>query len=92
MYNIAQGNPPQLPAKDQLSPEGIEFLKRCFEKDPRKRASATELLQCDWIMTIRQQVVVGNEVDSGYGQFSGSEAGSVSSTSARTSRQNSSVF
>ncbi|CAI4213701.1 unnamed protein product [Parascedosporium putredinis] len=25
MYNIAQGNPPQLPSTDQLSPEGIDF-------------------------------------------------------------------
>ena len=90
MYNIAQGNPPQLPSKDQLSPEGIEFLKRCFEKDPRRRASAAELLQCEWIMTIRQQVVVGGGVDSS--QSSGSDAGSVTSNSARTSRQNSGVF
>lgn len=91
MYNIAQGNPPQLPSKDQLSPEGIEFLKRCFEKDPRRRASATELLQCEWIMTIRQQVVVGGGVDAS-SQYSGSDTGSVASNSARTSRQNSSAF
>lgn len=90
MYNIAQGNPPQLPSKDQLSPEGIEFLKRCFEKDARRRASAAELLQCEWIMTIRQQVVVGGGVDAS--SYSGSETGSVSSNSARTSRQNSSAF
>lgn len=82
MYNIAQGNPPQLPSKDQLSDEGIDFLKRCFEKDPRKRASAAELLQCEWIMKIRQQVVVG-----------GSDgASSEGSSSAKSSRQNSGVF
>lgn len=81
MYNIAQGNPPQLPSKDQLSPEGIEFLKRCFDKDPRRRASAAELLQCDWIMKIRQQVVVG-----------GGDSTSEGSNSSRSSRQNSSVF
>lgn len=80
MYNIAQGNPPQLPSKDQLSDEGIEFLKRCFDKDPRRRASAAELLQCEWIMTIRQQVVVGDT------------SSSESSGSARSSRQNSGVF
>ncbi|MCJ1344755.1 Suppressor of Sensor Kinase (SLN1) [Peltigera leucophlebia] len=89
MYNIAQGNPPQLPSRDQLSFEGIEFLKRCFEKDPRRRASAAELLQCEWIMTIRQQVVVGGGGDSSSSQ--GSETGSVASMSARTSRQNSNV-
>lgn len=57
MYNIAQGNPPQLPTTDQLSPAGIDFLKRCFTRDPGKRASAVELLQHEWIMTIRSQVV-----------------------------------
>lgn len=82
MYNIAQGNPPQLPSKDQLSPEGIEFLKRCFDRDPKRRASAAELLQCEWIMTIRQQVVVGS---------GGSEEGS-SPGSAHSSRVNSSQF
>ncbi|KAJ0121602.1 hypothetical protein J7T55_008768 [Diaporthe amygdali] len=57
MYNIAQGNPPQLPTPDQLSPEGIDFLKRCFSRDSTKRATAVELLQHDWIMTIRNRVV-----------------------------------
>lgn len=57
MYNIAQGNPPQLPGPDQLSPQGIDFLKRCFVRDPRKRASAVELLQHEWIMFIRSQVI-----------------------------------
>lgn len=57
MYNIAQGNPPQLPTPDQLSPEGIDFLKRCFVRDSRKRATALELLQHEWIMTIRNRVV-----------------------------------
>ncbi|KZF26279.1 MAP kinase [Xylona heveae TC161] len=56
MYNIAQGNPPQLPAKDQLSEAGIDFLKKCFERDPSKRSSAAELLQHEWIMAIKRQV------------------------------------
>ncbi|KAI4255435.1 MAG: hypothetical protein LQ352_002574 [Teloschistes flavicans] len=83
MYNIAQGNPPQLPSRDQLSSEGIEFLKRCFERDSKRRASAAELLQCEWIMTIRQQVVVGG----GAGSDEGSSPGS-----AHASRVNSSQF
>ncbi len=57
MYNIAQGNPPQLPASDQLSPQGLDFLKRCFVRDSNKRATAVELLQHEWIMTIRNRVV-----------------------------------
>ena len=86
MYNIAQGNPPQLPSRDQLSAEGIEFLKRCFERDPKRRGSAAELLQSEWIMRIRQQVVVGG---AGEVQTPSSESGSASSHS---SRQNSSTF
>ncbi|KAK3694067.1 hypothetical protein B0T22DRAFT_60484 [Podospora appendiculata] len=57
MYNIAQGNPPQFPSPDQLSPQGMDFLKRCFVRDSKKRATAVELLQHEWIMTIRTRVV-----------------------------------
>lgn len=56
MYHIAQGDPPQLPSRDQLSDTGIDFLKKCFERDPAKRASAVELLQHEWIMTLRAQL------------------------------------
>ncbi|CAK7228913.1 Suppressor of Sensor Kinase (SLN1) [Sporothrix bragantina] len=57
MYNIAQGNPPQLPSPDQLSPEGIDFLKCCFRRDSSKRSTAIDLLQHEWIMGIRNRVV-----------------------------------
>jgi mitogen-activated protein kinase kinase kinase len=56
MYNIAQGNPPQFPTSDQLSEVGMDFLKKCFERDPAKRSSAAELLQHDWIMQLRSQL------------------------------------
>lgn len=85
MYNIAQGNPPQLPTKEQLSPEGIKFLKKCFERDPKKRATAAELLQSGWIIQIRQQVALGGESDI-------QTPGSDSSSTGYTSRQNSSTF
>ncbi|KAG9238722.1 putative MAP kinase [Amylocarpus encephaloides] len=67
MYNIAQGNPPQLPSPDQLSPQGIDFLKKCFVRDPKMRASAAELLQHEWIMTIKSQVAIdpGTPSDNG---------------------------
>ncbi|CAG8950602.1 hypothetical protein HYFRA_00002811 [Hymenoscyphus fraxineus] len=58
MYNIAQGNPPQLPSSEQLSPQGIDFLNRCFVRDPKLRASAAELLQHEWIMAIKSQVSI----------------------------------
>ncbi|KAH8808224.1 BOS4, mitogen-activated protein kinase [Xylogone sp. PMI_703] len=74
MYNIAQGNPPQLPSSDQLSPQGIDFLKRCFTRDPKKRASAPELLQHEWIMAIRSQVSIdpATPSDSGSSTYSAS--------------------
>ena len=56
MYNIAQGNSPTMPTEEQLSEQGIDFLKRCFMKDPAKRASAAELLQHEWILSIRSQL------------------------------------
>jgi mitogen-activated protein kinase kinase kinase len=74
MYNIAQGNPPQLPSSDQLSPEGIDFLRKCFIRDPKKRASAAELLQHEWIMAIKSQVAIdpGTPSDSGSSSHSNS--------------------
>ncbi|KYK56900.1 MAP kinase kinase kinase Czk3 [Drechmeria coniospora] len=57
MYNIAQGNPPQMPTSDQLGPEGVDFLKQCFCRDPKERPSAIELLQHEWVLAIRNQVV-----------------------------------
>lgn len=56
MYNIAQGNPPQLPSPDQLSEAGIDFLKKCFIRDSKLRATAAELLQHPWLAEIKTQV------------------------------------
>lgn len=82
MYNIAQGNPPQLPAPDQLSPQGIDFLTKCFARDPKQRPSAIELLQHEWIMTIRNQVVEPATPSDASGS---SQSPFVSTTSTRTS-------
>ncbi|KAJ9660344.1 Suppressor of Sensor Kinase (SLN1) [Neophaeococcomyces mojaviensis] len=54
MYNIANGNPPQMPTSDQLSPMGMDFLKRCFDRDPQRRSTAAELLQHPWIVEIKR--------------------------------------
>lgn len=86
MYNIAQGNTPQLPTRDQLSDTGIDFLSKCFERDPSKRASAVELLQHEWIMTLRAQLSLEPATPSDSG-FSGS-----SGSSGPNSRQNSTTF
>lgn len=84
MYNIAQGNPPQMPSREQLSQEGIDFLKSCFERDPRRRASAAELLQSEWIAQIKSQVIPYTP---------GSDGGELTASStSSSSRHNSSVF
>lgn len=83
MYNIAQGNQPSLPSCEQLSEVGIDFLRRCFECDPLRRSTAAELLQHEWIVSIRQQVVLEPATPS-------SENGSyASSSSGSLARQNS---
>ncbi|KAJ8105438.1 hypothetical protein OPT61_g10177 [Boeremia exigua] len=79
MYHIAQGDPPQLPSRDQLSEQGIDFLMKCFDRDPNKRASAVELLQHEWIMTLRAQLSLEPQTPST----------ETSSQSGSSSRQNS---
>ena len=71
MYNIAQGNPPQLPSPDQLSESGIDFLKRCFVRDPKDRATAMELLTHEWIVAIKSQVDIEPPTPSESGSSSG---------------------
>jgi mitogen-activated protein kinase kinase kinase len=83
MYNIAQGNTPQLPNHEQLSQPGIEFLDKCFDKDPGKRASAAELLQDAWIMALRSQLSLDPMTPAS------SESGSSGGFSGYSSRQNS---
>ncbi|KAI9885280.1 MAG: hypothetical protein M1823_002907 [Watsoniomyces obsoletus] len=58
MYNIAQGNSPPLPSQEELSDLGRDFLRRCFIRDPEQRSTAAELLQHEWIMIIKEQVVL----------------------------------
>lgn len=76
MYNIAQGNPPQMPSPDQLSPQGVDFIKKCFIRDPKKRASAPELLQHEWIVAIKNQVSIEPQTPSDSGSSQGSTRGS----------------
>lgn len=58
MYNIANGNPPSMPTEEQLSRLGIDFLRRCFERDPQRRSTAVELLQHPWINEIKMMAGV----------------------------------
>nr|POE50138.1 map kinase kinase kinase wis4 [Quercus suber] len=85
MYNIAQGQSPQMPTKDQVSETALDFLRRCFERDPVRRASAAELLQHEWIMSIKSQL----SLEPGTPQTPVSEGGYGSgSGSAHSSRHN----
>ncbi|KAL0076915.1 hypothetical protein J3Q64DRAFT_1684238, partial [Phycomyces blakesleeanus] len=49
MYHVVTGHPP-LPDVSQLSTLGIDFLKKCFTRNPNKRPSADELLSHPWIV------------------------------------------
>ncbi|KAK5137423.1 hypothetical protein LTR08_009001 [Meristemomyces frigidus] len=94
MYNIAQGHSPQMPARgEQMSDVGLDFLKRCFERDPVRRASAAELLQHEWILSIRSQLSLSAEGAPGTPQTplsaGGSEGGYASGGSGVSSRHNS---
>ena len=53
MWNIASGHSPQLPTADQLSCPGIDFLTKCFIRDPKQRPSAAELLQHEWVSRVK---------------------------------------
>ncbi|KAI8988853.1 hypothetical protein BDB01DRAFT_719571 [Pilobolus umbonatus] len=50
MYHVVTGHPP-LPDSSQLSPQGIDFLMKCFVRNPMQRPSAEELLKHPWIVT-----------------------------------------
>lgn len=54
MYHVAAGHVPQLPTKEELSPQGIDFLLRCLKQDPNKRSTAMELLLHPWMIEIRE--------------------------------------
>lgn len=84
MYNIAQGNPPKLPESDQLSEQGMDFLNKCFDRDPVKRASAAELLQHEWIALIKAQLDIEPQTPT--------DSSSGSMSSMNSSRQNSGVY
>ena len=86
MYNIAQGTRPHIPTSEQVSEAGLDFLKRCFERDPANRASAAELLQHEWILSIRSQL----SLEPSTPQTPASEGGSSGYASAGGSSANSS--
>ena len=55
---------PTLPTPDQLSPEGIAFLKRCFTINAHLRPSATELEEDPWILDLKASLEAEEEEQS----------------------------
>ena len=87
MYNIAQGHSPQMPTSEQMTELGLDFLRKCFERNPEKRASAAELLQHKWIVEIKSQLSLEPNTpqtpatENSFGSSTGS-GGMLSSTSS----------
>ncbi|KAI8883185.1 hypothetical protein K501DRAFT_219835 [Backusella circina FSU 941] len=50
MYHVVTGHPP-LPDASQITSLGIDFLKKCFIRNPMKRPTAEELLNHPWIQS-----------------------------------------
>lgn len=48
-FKETRGFPENAPTRDQCSPELWDFYTRVFERDPSKRATCGELLECDWL-------------------------------------------
>jgi serine/threonine protein kinase len=50
LFQIAKGMEPEYPS--HLSPEGIEFLKSCFQRDPKNRPTSLTLLNYPFVKDI----------------------------------------
>ncbi|CCK72067.1 mitogen-activated protein kinase kinase kinase SSK22 KNAG_0I02830 [Huiozyma naganishii CBS 8797] len=61
MYHVAAGHTPPLPSENEISDLGREFLERMLVADPKKRATAVELLVDPWIVQIRELAFKPNE-------------------------------
>ncbi|KAJ2742332.1 Suppressor of Sensor Kinase (SLN1) [Coemansia sp. BCRC 34301] len=48
MYQVVQGKP-RLPDASEISPDGMQFIKRCFARHPADRPQAEELLKDPWL-------------------------------------------
>ncbi|WCJ31081.1 mitogen-activated protein kinase kinase kinase 5 [Euphorbia peplus] len=51
MFKVLKDTPP---VPEALSPEGRDFLSRCFKRNPAERASASMLLEHRWLKNLQQ--------------------------------------
>jgi len=54
---IAKDDAPTLKNAQEFSPEFIDFLAKCLEKDAEKRFSAKSLMQHAWIINCSEQKI-----------------------------------
>lgn len=57
---VATKHPP-LPDPSQLSPAGIDFVRRCLEINPEERPSAEELLEHEWLRSLVADIGYENQ-------------------------------
>lgn len=81
-----------MPSPDQLSPQGIDFITKCFIRDPKKRASAPELLQHEWIVAIKNQVTIEPQTPSDSGSSQSSARGSFANWGTYQSSPSSAIL
>lgn len=89
IYQIAL-HPPQLPEPPAISPAGLDFLKKCFTRNPKDRPTVDELLQHEFVRHHEEEYelhILGlrktgassgrARTPSGTGSSAGSVAGSI---------------
>ena len=71
---VATKHPP-LPDPGQLSPEGINFIKRCLTIDPMSRPTAVELLDHEWMQEFAEAIDEFEESEANAMSYEGEENG-----------------
>lgn len=71
---VATKHPP-LPDAGQLSPKGINFIKRCLTIDPMSRPTAVELLDHDWMQEFAEAIDEFEESEANAMSYEGGENG-----------------
>eukprot|EP01122_Echinamoeba_exundans_P013058 TRINITY_DN5634_c0_g2_i1.p1 TRINITY_DN5634_c0_g2~~TRINITY_DN5634_c0_g2_i1.p1 ORF type:complete len:996 (+),score=278.15 TRINITY_DN5634_c0_g2_i1:360-3347(+) len=91
MFKIAESDDPP-PFPESISADLTDFLTLCFERDPAKRPSATQLLDHKWIVSARERKgkgssKTGKRTDSMSSTTSGDTSGDDSDVKIETPRK-----